>query len=128
MEKAIEQLQNSANELDKISAGTNIALTEMRVQFETLVEMQKEERIEIQKMHNETIEKIENRHAKDIAHWKHIVIGLILVIALIFGGIVGTIAYILANFDVEFGYTQSVGIGGDGSHIINDGIHYNRTD
>lgn len=123
MEKAIEQLQNSANELDKISAGTNIALTEMRVQFETLVEMQKEERIEIQKMHNETIEKIENRHAKDIAHWKHIVIGLILVIALFVGGLIGGAIYLITNFEFTFGTYQDVYSDNNGTATIYDGIH-----
>lgn len=126
MDNSIDNLNEKAKELENMSNGTNLALSEMRIQFETLAEMQKEERIETQKMHNEAIEKLMERHAKDIAHWKHIVIGLIVTLSLFIGGLIGTAAYILTNFDIGVVY-QDVYVGGDGESTINDGIHYDRT-
>lgn len=124
MEKAIETLQESAKELDKMAAGTNMALTEMRVQFETLASMQQQERLEIQRMHHEEISKIIERNDKQLAHWKHICIALIVVIAIFIGSIIGAAVYVLNNF--EFGvFTQDNSVGGDGSPQILDGIHIN---
>lgn len=127
MDNPIENLNERAKELENVTSGTNLALSEMRIQFETLAEMQKEERIETQKMHNEAVDKLMERHAKEVAHWKHIVIGLILVIALFVGGLIGTAVYIFSTYDF-IGLDQIIDIGGDGSPIINDGIHCDRTD
>lgn len=132
MEKAIETLQESAKELDKMAAGTNMALTEMRVQFETLASMQQQERLEIQRMHHEEISKIIERNDKQLSHFKHIVIGLIVTICLIIGSIVGAAIYVVSNFDFEFqdGYelNQNIDIGGNGDPQIQDGIHFNTDD
>lgn len=126
MENSIDNLNERAKELENVTSGTNLALSEMRIQFETLAEMQKEERIETQKMHNEAIEKLMERHAKDIAHWKHIVIGLIVTLSLFIGGLIGAAAYVLTNFDIAFGtFYQENTVGGDGESTINDGIHFN---
>lgn len=125
MENPIENLSEKAKELESVTSGTNLALSEMRIQFETLAEMQKEERIETQKMHNEAIEKIMERHAKELAHWKHIAIGLILTLAVFIGGVVGIVGYFLANFDIQYGYVQDASIGGDGTTNIFDGLHIN---
>lgn len=116
------------SEKDMVDNQANIALTEMRLQFETMAEMQKEERLSIQKMHNEEIEKLCEKHEKENKHWKHIVMGLIATIILIISVIAGSIAYIFANYDfeIEAGYSQSASVGGDGEATIEDGIHFNE--
>lgn len=127
--KAIESLNEKAEELASVTSGTNLALSEMRIQFETLAEMQKEERIETQRMHNEAVDKLMERHAKEIAHWKHICIGLVVTICLIIGSLVGAAIYLVSNFEFEFqdGYelNQNIDIGGNGDPQIHDGIHFN---
>lgn len=125
MEKAIEQLQDSARELDKMAAGTNMALVEMRTQFETLASMQQEERLQIQKMHHEEISKIIERNDKQIAQWKHIVIGLILTICLIIGSLVGAAIYIATNYEIVTGTYQDVSSDNSSTVTIHDGIHVN---
>lgn len=125
MEKAVEKLQESARELDKMASGTNMALTEMRVQFETLTEMQKQERIEMQKMYSEIIEKMEDKHAKDIKNWKHVVIGLIVTISLIIGSIIGAAIYIATNYEIVTGTYQDVSSDNSSTVTIHDGIHVN---
>lgn len=125
MEKAIETLQESARELDKMATGTNMALTEMRVQFETLASMQQQERLEIQRMHHDEIDKIIERNDKQLAHWKHIVISLVLVLALFIGGIIGATMYVLSNFEFAFETYQDVSSDNNGQSAIHDGIHVN---
>lgn len=129
-EKVSKKVKNVAEEAEKVKAmsdSANLALTEMRLQFDTIAEIQKEERIEYQKMHNESVKEIMDRHEKDIKHWKHICIGLILTLVLFIGGLIGTVAYILTNFSFEYvdSFAQDVYVGGDGTSTINDGIHYN---
>lgn len=129
-EKVSKKVKNVAEKAEKVKAmsdSANLALTEMRLQFDTIAEIQKEERIEYQKMHNESVKEIMDRHEKDIKHWKHICIGLILTLALFIGGLIGTVAYILTNFSFEYvdSFAQDVYVGGDGTSTINDGIHYN---
>lgn len=104
---------------------TKIALTEMRLQFETLLEMQKEERIELSKIKKEELDGLRESFEKQTKHLKHIIIGLILTLCLILGSIVGGAIYILANFDIVIPYYQDAHVGGDGESNINDGIHIN---
>lgn len=125
MEKAIETLENSARELDKMAASTNVALSEMRVQFETLAEMQKQERLEMQKMYSEIIEKMEDKHAKDIKNWKHVVVALVLTICLIIGSLVGAAIYIATNYEIVTGTYQDVSSDNSSTVTIHDGIHVN---
>lgn len=125
-ENIVNTLEEKAEKLSKIADGANTALAEMRVQFETLAEMQKEERLERDKMHNAAVEKILDKCEREVKHWKHICIGLILTLCLILGSIIGGIVYIATNFDIEFGsYIQEPTVGGDGTSTINDGIHFN---
>lgn len=123
----LSNLEDTVKEVEHYTEGANLALTEMRLQFDTLSEIQKEERIEYQKMHNESIKEIMDRHEKDIKHWKHICMALILTLALFIGGIVGAVAYFLSNYSIAYvdEFVQDVSVGGDGTSTINDGIHYN---
>lgn len=121
----IHDLNEKAKELEQISTGTNIALTEMRVQFETLAEMQKEERIEIQKMHLEENERTRNHYDNVIRHYKHIIIGLIVTLCLFIFGLICAVSYVVTNYDFQFGYTQDLTVEGDGDATIQDGIHIN---
>lgn len=129
MDKAVERLNESAKKLDEMTDVANLKLTETLLQFDTMVQAQKEERVETTRMHNEAIEKIMERHAKDIAHLKHIIIGLIITICLIIGSLVGAAIYLVSNFEFEFqdGYelNQNIDIGGNGDPQIHDGIHFN---
>lgn len=126
MSNVVDNLNEKAEKLSDIVGSTDLALAEMRLQFETMMEMQKEERLVLQKMHNEETAKLQDSHAKEIKHWKHVVIGLILTLCLVIGGVVGTVAYFLTNFDFAVAdYAQSIDIGGDGNPIIYDGIHHN---
>lgn len=121
MEELVNNLKDNVEKLDEVSSRTDLALTEMRLQFETMMEMQKEERIETQKMHNEEKDKMRK-------HYGRIIIGLILTLFLILGSIIGGTIYLVTNFEfatIEYG--QDIQIGGDGNPTINDGIHYNRT-
>lgn len=102
---------------------SNVALSEMRLQFDTLAEMQKEERIELAKIHKDEMDSMRQSHEKQVKHLKHIIIGLILTLCLIISGIVGSVIYVLANYDIETTY-QYVTVGGDGESNIHDGIHY----
>lgn len=124
-EKVVTALEEEAEKLSKIADGANTALAEMRIQFETLAEMQKEERLERDKMHNVAVEKILDKCEREVKHWKHICIGLIITLCLIIGSIVGGIVYILSNYDISFGYVQELYVGGDGNPAVNDGIHIN---
>lgn len=120
--KEVKNVAKKAETVVNAVDSANLALTEMRLQFDTLSEIQKEERIEYQKMHNESIREIMDRHDKDIKHWKHICMALILTLALFIGGIVGAVAYVLHNYD--FAYIEQ----GNGDYnTINDGIHYDKT-
>lgn len=123
--KEVKNVAKKAETVVNAVDSANLALTEMRLQFDTLSEIQKEERIEYQKMHNESIKEIMDRHDKDIKHWKHICMALILTLTLFIGGIAGGVIYFLSNYDIAFGYTQNAynEVGGD--NIINDGIHFN---
>lgn len=102
-----EHLEKQAETVKRMAEGTNIAMAEMRLQMETLTAVHKEEKADMRK------------------HYGRIIMALILVICLIIGSIVGGVIYVLANYDIEFGYTQNAynEVGGD--NIINDGIHFN---
>lgn len=118
-----KKAENAVNAIDN----ANLALTEMRLQFDTMAEIQKEERLEYQKMHNEAMAKKDEQHEKEIKHWKHICMALILAIALFIGSIFGAVAYFLSNYNIAYvdEFVQDVNVGGDGTSTINDGIHYN---
>ena len=90
----------------------NSMMAETRLQFDTLIEMQKDERIEMQKMFHEQLDKTRK-------HYGRIIISLVLTLVILIGGIVGTIGYILANFDI-IGTTYQETYD---SSVINDGIH-----
>lgn len=114
-----KKLEDNARELESQSDRTNLALAEMRLQFETMMEMQKQERADMAKLHAETEDKIRK-------HYGRIILGLILTICLILGGIIGGAIYLFSNFDIDFGtYIQEPTVGGNGNSTIYDGIHYN---
>lgn len=125
MDKAVENLNEKAKKLEHLASGTDIALTEMRIQFETLADMQKEERLATQEMHNKEKEQMREHHDKEVKHWKHICIGLIATIILIIGSLVGGAIYLFTNFEFAFGSYQELSSGDNGTSTIYDGIHYN---
>lgn len=91
----------------------NAMAAETRLQFDTLVTMQKDERIEMQKLHNEDMDKLRK-------HYSRIIIGLILTLAIFIGGLFGAVIYFLANYEISTTTFQEVYDEG----TINDGIHY----
>lgn len=113
------------SEKDMVDNQGNIALTEMRLQFETMAEMQKEERLAMQKMHNEEVDKLCEKHEKAISHWKHIVVGLIVALCILIGGIFGSIIYVLSNYEFVIGTYQDLYADNGGTATIEDGIHIN---
>lgn len=128
VEKATKKAKSvikKAEEVKNMSDNVNFALGKMMLQYDTLCEIQKDERIEYQKLHNDSIKEIMDRHDKDVKHWKHICMALIITLALFIGSIAGGVIYFLSNYDLAFGYTQNAynDVGGD--NIINDGIHFN---
>lgn len=129
MSNVAENLKEKAETLENLANGTNIAIQEMRIQFETLAEMQKEERLATQEMHNKEKEQMREHHDKEVRHWKHICIGLIATIILIIGSLVGGTIYVINEFDFTIlddpSFSQYLDIGGNGNPTINDGIHYN---
>lgn len=126
MEKAAENLKNNAKklednakDLESKSDRTDLALTEMRLQFETMMEMQRQERADMAKINEEEKDKMRKNYGR-------IILGLILTICIILGSIICGAIYIFSNFDFAFAdFTQSVDVGGDGNPIIYDGIHHN---
>lgn len=121
MEKIKNKLEHSAEELENLGGRTNLALTEMRLQFETMVELQKEERIATEQAHIEDKEKMRK-------HYSRVICGLIVALLIIIGGLVGTFIYVVANCDFEDfsnGYKQEMYIGGNGVNILNEGYHSN---
>lgn len=116
--QTLTHLENTAKEIEHYTEGANMALTEMRLQFETLAEMQKEERLEQQRSFCDQMDKMRK-------HYGRIIAGLVVSLCLILGGIIGGTIYVLSAYDIAFGYTQNAynDIGGD--NIINDGIHFN---
>lgn len=117
MEKMAKELDNRATELDDMSSRTDIALKEMRLQFETMMEMQRQERADMAKLHGEENEKLRK-------HYGRIILGLILTICLILGTIIGGAIYIFSNFEFTFGTYQDVYSDNNGTATINDGIHF----
>lgn len=124
MEKLVNDFSEKVKQVDEMVKESDMAMAEMRLQFATLARMQKDERIEIQKIHKEERLEMQKAHEKEIAHWKHIVIGLILTICLIIGGIIGGAIYIFSNYDLAY-IEQNPSIGNDGDINLYDGIHYN---
>ncbi len=111
MSEKLEKVDSMVKEGDMLLAGANLYVT-------SLIESYKEERLETQRLHE-----------KEVRHWKHVVIALVLTLAIFIGSVVGGAIYVLTNFDIMTGeFAQAIDIGGDGNPIINDGIHYDRTD
>lgn len=117
MEQLKNKLEHSAEELEHLTDRTNIALAEMRLQFETMTEMQKQERENLVKEHYKDTERMRKHYGKIIAC-------LILSLFVMICGIIGSVAYFFANYDIEcYQFEQEVYLGGDGYNVINDGIH-----
>ncbi len=123
MENPVENLNEQVEKLNDVTVKTDLALTEMRLQFETMMEMQKEERIETQKMHNEEMASMRK-------HYGRIIMGLIITICLIIGSVVGGLVWFFSNYGTGLGYEflQELTVGGNGDPTVYDGIHYDRTD
>lgn len=112
-------LKQQAENLDKQANEINAALANHLIQFDTMAQLQKEERIEVQKMYMDTFE-------KERAHYRKIIMGLIITLVLLVGGLVGGIVYVLANYDIAFSYEQIQDASGDGVNNIYDGIAVNQ--
>lgn len=112
----VDAINEEAEKLKEIASGANVALTEMRLQFETMMEMQKEERLERERMYNDEKDKMRK-------HYGRIIIGLILTICLILGSIMGAAIYIFSNFEFAFETYQDVHSDNNGTSTIYDGIH-----
>lgn len=117
-EKIVHNTKETVKKAEIFTNDANIALAEMRMQFETLAEMQKEERIETQKMYNAEKENMRKHYGK-------IIIGLIATLVILIGGIIGGIVYFLSNYDFKIEYGQDLYVGGNGDQNIHDGIHIN---
>lgn len=120
VEKTATGLKDCAEKMGHIVDGTNMVLTEMRLQQDTLIQSQQEERIRMQELYSGERDKIRK-------HYGRIILALVLTIVLILGSIVGAVIYVLNRFeisDIPIGYTQNAynEVGGD--NIINDGIHF----
>lgn len=130
MDTKQNELNKRAGEVEELSSKANMALAEMRIQFDTLTEMQKDERLEIQKMHilekENLLKQFSEQQESQRKHYTKIILALILTLALLLGSIIGGVVYFFSTYDV-LGVEQIIGIGGDGNPIINDGIHYDRT-
>lgn len=118
VEKTASELKHCTEKLGDIAEGTNIALTEMRIQFDTMVQSQQEERIRMQELYSGERDKIRK-------HYGHIILALVLTIVLILGTVVGAVMYVFSNYDIMTGYVQDLYIGNDGTNTIYDGIHFN---
>lgn len=103
----VENIEKILNELSKETENASMRATQFHLQFETMAELQKDELDNMRK------------------HYTKIILSLILTIVLIISGIIGGAIYLLANYDLEFGYYQSADVGGDGTATIYDGIHQN---
>lgn len=114
----MEDLKKSAEKLESIAENANVIVTEMRVQWGMMLDTQQKERMELNRLHAEERE-------RDRKFFGRIIIGLILTIVLLLGGIIGTAAYLLTNYDFAIATYQDLDISGDGSQEIHDGIHYN---
>lgn len=127
MKKTTEKLAEQADKLQELSSGTNVALAEMRLQFETLAEMQKDERIEIQKMHVLEKETLMKQFTNDLEsqrkHYTRIIYALILTLVIILGSVIGGIIYIFTNYDIAVDTYQDLYSGDNGTSTIYDGIH-----
>lgn len=117
-EKIVHSTKETIKKVETYAGEANMALTEMRIQFETLAEMQKEERIQTQKMHNEEKDSMRK-------HYFKVIIGLIATLIILIGGIIGGIMYFLSNYDLRIEYGQDLYVGGNGDQNIHDGIHVN---
>ena len=107
LKEQAETVNNQAKEVKKMAEGASIAMAEMRLQMETLVEVHKEEKADMRK------------------HYGRIIMALILVICLIIGSVIGAVIYIISNYDIGvLNYAQDLYIGNDGTNTISDGIHY----
>lgn len=114
--QTLTHLENTAKEIEHYTEGANMALTEMRLQFETLAEMQKEERLEQQRSFCDQMDKMRK-------HYGRIIAGLILALCVLIGGIISGLFYVLQNFDFVTYYQELNENGGDAN--LYDGIHYN---
>lgn len=117
MEKMAKELDNRANELDDMSSRTDIALKEMRLQFETMMEMQRQERADMAKLNEEEKDKMRK-------HYGRIIAGLIVTLCLILGIIIGGAIYLFNNFDFAVTTYQDVYSDNNGTATIYDGIHF----
>lgn len=119
MEEARKKLEKSAEDLEQLTSRTSIALSEMRLQFEAITEIQKDERETMYKVHQEEIEKVRKHYGK-------IVCGLLMTIILLIVGVIGGVIYVFHNYDFQsYSLTQDMNIGGAGENTINDGLHFN---
>lgn len=114
----MESLENSVNKAKETADKANVLMSELRLQFDTLTEIQKEERIETAKIHIAEKEAMRK-------HYGRIIWGLIITLAIIVGGVIGGMIYLFANYDLQVYTVQDVYASGNGTSIINDGIHTN---
>lgn len=116
--QTLTHIEKTAKEIEHYTEGANLALTEMRLQFETLAEMQKEERLEQQKSFCNQMDKMRK-------HYGRIIAGLIVALCLIFCGIIGGVIYVLSTYEFSYYTEQNVDSSDNSTSTINDGIHVN---
>lgn len=102
------------NGLEQTAEQAHALMAEMRLQFETMTQIQSEERREIDKRHKEDMSAVRKHYGKIIA-------GLIIALVVLISGIFGGAVYLLANFDFAVVSTQTV----DNNSINYDGININ---
>lgn len=109
-----------SNEINSITARAETMMAETRLQFDTLIATQQSERMELHKMHQEEMHKVRK-------HYGRIIAGLILTLAILLGGIIGGVIYVLSNYEIGY-ITQDTYVGGDGNSTIYDGVHVTQTE
>lgn len=116
--EGVEQIVMAANELEKAVERADAAQASAMMYTDTMAELYKEERTEI-------LERCTKEKADMRKHYQKIILVLAITMALIIGGLIGGAAFVLSNFDIEFGNAQNISTNGGGDSTIEDGIHRN---
>lgn len=116
--EGMEILEMAATELDKAIERAEAAQASSLMYTDTMAQMYKDERSEI--LANAAKERESIRK-----HYQKLLLAMALLMSLIIGGLILGTAYIISNFDIAFGNSQDVSVGGNGDSTIESGIYIN---
>lgn len=111
----------AATELDKAIERAEAAQASSLMYTDTMAQMYKDERSEI--LANAAKERESIRK-----HYQKLLLAMALLMSLIIGGLILGTAYLVSNFDIAFGNSQTVYANGGGSATNQDGIHLGLPD